>query len=68
MTAKLKEKPERLKDEAATSERGATVEIAIEIDRLIARCEALNLRLVAYLLRIARDELSDTLGERVRRH
>ena len=44
------------------------VEVAIEIDRLIARCEAMRMPLVAYLLRIARDELSDSLGERTRRH
>lgn len=51
-----------------TNGRGEVVEIAIDLDRLIARCEARNLRLVAYLLRVSRDELSDMLGERARRH
>ena len=51
-----------------TTGRGAVVEVAIELDRLIARCEAMQMRLVAYLLRVARDELADSLGERTRRH
>ena len=47
--------------------RGAVVELAIELDAMIARAQTLNLPMVAYLLRVARDEVSETLGERARR-
>ena len=46
--------------------RGAVVELAIELDAMIARAQTLNLPMVAYLLRVARDEVSETLGERAR--
>lgn len=43
------------------------IEIALEIDRLIERCEGASLPFVAYLLRVARAAMSENLGERVRR-
>ena len=51
----------------ATNGRGSLVEMAIELDGLIARSEAHGMPFVAYLLRVARDEISERLGERVRR-
>ena len=53
--------------ELSTTGRGAIVELAIDLDAMIARAQAMQLPMVAYLLRVARDEISDTLGERVRR-
>ena len=60
-------KPNANVEQLSTNGRGAVVELAIELDGVIARAEALNLSMVTYLLRVARDEVSDTLGERARR-
>ena len=50
-----------------TPARREQIEIALEIERLIARCEASSLPFVAYLLRVARAALAEGLGERARR-
>lgn len=44
--------------------RGELVQLAIQLDALIARADEMGLGMTAYLIGVARADLSDRLGER----